>query len=593
MASLKDIHIDMDGMDRVWQRQCGHWQNRHRRRLQKKAVEAANEGNEPPPASALKGQSPMELNLLKRRQIRSRLPRSSEGDSPEPVFEKEANFLPISTPFSFGRLPPASPVKPLLVKPIKKQLPVGARSERLSIDGDIISYNSDKRIDGRVGAYIAGDPLTPAACYFEVEIRSMGSKGAIGIGLAPKAYPLDRQPGWNQDSVAFHADDGKLFKCNGQGRSFGVKCKSGDRIGCGIKFDQVVIDTEDSEDCRFDAGLAVRRKSPEASRILPSKRTPTVVPVFFTQNGCEIGRVFMAMPVGGLHPAVGMHSEGEQVRVLLGAPWIGDDGKMVVDLELEEEWSRLHDMRINGCVEGGLLEYTGKGKTISDVGLAIARNSLDTSNHYFEVTIIDPGENCYIAVGLVRKNYPKKRHPGWNKGSIAYHADDGKLFTGSGAGTAFGPRCKKGDTMGCGILFPPDFSPDGDADDEADEWDASTSDDELTDTDTGPFGRRGPPELKREKKPPLDLNELFESVSESDSDGVKGGAIGGAPCRRRGLRKREEGEEGGRRIAIFFTRNGQLVGRRDSFIPLGGFFPCIGMLSADEKVRVDLHPLTG
>ena len=67
---------------------------------------------------------------------------------------------------------------------------------------------------------------------------------------------------------------------------------------------------------------------------------------------------------------------------------------------------------------------------LSDVGLAIARNALDTSSHYFEVTIVDPGENCYIAVGLVRKNYPKKRHPGWNKGSIAYHADDGKLFTG-------------------------------------------------------------------------------------------------------------------------------------------------------------------
>ena len=53
--------------------------------------------------------------------------------------------------------------------------------------------------------------------------------------------------------------------------------------------------------------------------------------------------------------------------------------------------------------------------------------------------------------------------------------------TGSGAGTAFGPRCKKGDVMGCGILFPPDFSPDGDADDEADDLDSSPGDDELTD----------------------------------------------------------------------------------------------------------------
>ena len=41
---------------------------------------------------------------------------------------------------------------------------------------------------------------------------------------------------------------------------------------------------------------------------------------------------------------------------------------------------------------------------------------------------------------------------GWNKGSIAYHADDGKVFVGSGVGSPFGPRCHKGDIMGCGVL---------------------------------------------------------------------------------------------------------------------------------------------
>ena len=45
----------------------------------------------------------------------------------------------------------------------------------------------------------------------------------------------------------------------------------------------------------------------------------------------------------------------------------------------------------------------------------------------------------------------------WNKGSIAYHADDGKVFMGSGVGDPFGPRCNKGDIMGCGVLFPKDF----------------------------------------------------------------------------------------------------------------------------------------
>jgi hypothetical protein len=38
-------------------------------------------------------------------------------------------------------------------------------------------------------------------------------------------------------------------------------------------------------------------------------------------------------------------------------------------------------------------------------------------------------------------------------GSIGYHAEDGKIFIGSGVGDPFVPRCLKGDRMGCGILF--------------------------------------------------------------------------------------------------------------------------------------------
>lgn len=50
-----------------------------------------------------------------------------------------------------------------------------------------------------------------------------------------------------------------------------------------------------------------------------------------------------------------------------------------------------------------LLEYLGKGKSIVDVGLAQARHPLSTRSHYFEVEIVDPGEKCYIALGLARK----------------------------------------------------------------------------------------------------------------------------------------------------------------------------------------------
>lgn len=50
-----------------------------------------------------------------------------------------------------------------------------------------------------------------------------------------------------------------------------------------------------------------------------------------------------------------------------------------------------------------LLEYLGKGKSIVDVGLAQARHPLSTRSHYFEMEIVDPGEKCYIALGLARK----------------------------------------------------------------------------------------------------------------------------------------------------------------------------------------------
>ena len=34
--------------------------------------------------------------------------------------------------------------------------------------------------------------------------------------------------------------------------------------------------------------------------------------------------------------------------------------------------------------------------------------------------------------------------PGWNRDSIGYHADDGKLYHERGMGVNFGPKCAKG-----------------------------------------------------------------------------------------------------------------------------------------------------
>ena len=46
-------------------------------------------------------------------------------------------------------------------------------------------------------------------------------------------------------------------------------------------------------------------------------------------------------------------------------------------------------------------------------------------------------------------------------------------------------------------------------------------------------------------------------------------------------------------LQVFFTRNGKLMGRREVGVPPGGLYPTVGMLSSGEKVKVDLHPLSG
>ncbi|XP_069578002.1 SPRY domain-containing protein 3 isoform X1 [Brachyistius frenatus] len=392
--------------------------------------------------------------------------------------------------------------------------PAQERYMRLQKDGDTLSYQGNSE---EVGCYVAGHPLSKGNCYFEVTIVDPGVRGTIAVGLVPKFYRLDHQPGWLPYSVAYHADNGKLYNGNPVGQQFGPKCARGDRIGCGIHSENI------------EAGFTT---------------------VFFTKNGKEVGSVEVPVSAEGLFPAVGMHSMGEEVKVDLQAEWFleEDDSMMMVDSH-EDDWGRLYDVRVSGT----LLEYVGKGKSIMDVGLAQARQPLTTRCHYYEVEIVDAGEKCYIALGLARRDYPKNRHPGWSRGSVAYHADDGKIFHGSGVGDAFGPRCFKGDIMGCGIMFPRDYILDGEA--VVDDWD------------------------QLEVRPGRVQNVLYLNDEEEEEEEEDGEEV--------------EQEQEGRKVTVFFTRNGKLMGRREMLVPLGGLYPTVGMLSSGEKVKVDLHPLSG
>ena len=129
-----------------------------------------------------------------------------------------------------------------------------------------------------------------------------------------------------------------------------------------------------------------------------------------------------------------------------------------------------------------------------------------------------------------------------SKNDLATHI---QVFMGSGVGDPFGPRCNKGDIMGCGVLFPRDFEFRSDSEEES--------------------------EVPQEV-----VYSLGEETDSGDEEEYW-----------------QPQQKQGEKVQVFFTRNGKVIGKKDVFLPKGGFYPTVGMMSSQEKVRVELRPLSG
>lgn len=132
----------------------------------------------------------------------------------------------------------------------------------------------------------------------EIVDKGAATPGVI-VGLCSDQYPLDIHPGWTTESISFHSGDGTLFRGRPRGQPFGPACDVGDRIGCGI------------------------RGSPANS----------MVNVFFTKNGKEIGNSLIVCPIppGGFFPAIGLQRPGDEVSFKHGAKFSPEEDMMLVD----------------------------------------------------------------------------------------------------------------------------------------------------------------------------------------------------------------------------------------------------------------------
>lgn len=109
----------------------------------------------------------------------------------------------------------------------------------IAADGLEVKYVGPSKTGDHEAAAARSDHPMPPQCgiyYFEVNIISKGKEGMIGVGFSGANASLEKLPGWEPDSWAYHGDDGRSFCCQLQGKPYGPTFSSGDVVGCGVNF---------------------------------------------------------------------------------------------------------------------------------------------------------------------------------------------------------------------------------------------------------------------------------------------------------------------------------------------------------------------
>ena len=303
------------------------------------------------------------------------------------------------------------------------------RMERVKVKSAIVEYMAAGKTLVDVGVAQASHSLHfSTITYYEIEILNPGQKCTISIGVAASDYSLNNQPGWRENSVAMHGDDGRLFQSSGTGTAFGPPWKKYDVIGLGIRS--------------------------KTNNCMPYSK----VQVYFTRNGAEIGHTTQTVPPSGLFPTIGMHSPGEKVKVHIGTQEATPNNYDLIRLK----WQVLCGVDLKKSSSGAhILHFKDYGRSRPRnleqgivLSLAIGHQPFSEEMHYFEMEILSKG-HLGIAIGVVPTDFPLLEAPGWSHGSVAYHTDDGCLYNSNMKGKDFGPVPHVGDVIGCGVELMP------------------------------------------------------------------------------------------------------------------------------------------
>lgn len=189
--------------------------------------------------------------------------------------------------------PPSPAAEPESLTPLPSRWSETDKHTGLDLfqDGLELRYNGPGNKNDLEATAARADNFMPPACgvyYFEVEIKTKSKDGVIAIGFSGQRASLERLPGWESETWAYHSDDGKSYYGESNHKPYGPAFGVDDVIGCGVD---------------FASGLA-----------------------FFTKNGRHLGPAFKEFKDLRAFPAVGVKkSPGSCVVVNFGQkPFIFD-----------------------------------------------------------------------------------------------------------------------------------------------------------------------------------------------------------------------------------------------------------------------------
>ena len=115
-------------------------------------------------------------------------------------------------------------------------------------------------------------------------------------------------------------------------------------------------------------------------------------------------------------------------------------------------WS-MHDKGDHILYNGNIFECTRTMEGENNHSMVFTNQPIpkNVEIFYFEITVEDEGENGSIGIGLAKTSakYQNGQMPGWNKGTIGYHGNDGSIYHNSDENEVSCETYGNGDTVGC------------------------------------------------------------------------------------------------------------------------------------------------